>query len=130
MARDRYQPFSAVLRIAGIVLTKAALEAALQAKLDRYEPAKVGSTYYVQLDVPNESGSWSAVVDYIDVIGPRLATLRKEQHIGTATIDFAVAFHDDLAAFSVVVPGHVAETIGRHGIDTGISVYSTTGRHH
>ncbi len=70
MAKDSRQPFSAVLRIGGVALPKVALETALQAGLDRYEPAKMGSTYYAQLAVPIENGGWDAVVAYIDVIGP------------------------------------------------------------
>ncbi len=81
--------------------------------------------HYAQLDVPIESGGWDAVVAYIDVIGPRISALRKEQRIGMVTIDFAVALREGSVSLSVGVPSYAAETIGRHGIDIEFSVYLT-----
>lgn len=120
----QYRPLSTVIRISEVVLTKEALEAALQAKLDRYGPDKSGSKNYAQLDIG--SGGWDNVIDYVNTIGPKLCALRKDQLIGVVTIDVAVAFRDNAAAISVNMPSHAAEAISRFGMDIEFSIYSTS----
>jgi hypothetical protein len=117
------QQFSAVLRISDVAITKPDLEAALQTKLDRFEGARSGSLHYAQLDLPGEEVGWRTIVDWIEIIGPRISALRQERLIGTARIDLAVAFHADMAFLSIEVPSYAAEAAGRHGIDIEFSVY-------
>lgn len=50
------QAFYVVLRISDVTITKTSLEAGLQIKLDRFEPAHSGPMNYAQLHVPAENG--------------------------------------------------------------------------
>ena len=124
----KFQPLCGVLRISDVRTTKNALEAVLQTKLDRFEPS--GSLNYAQLDIPIEGG-WSTVVDWIVIFGPRISALRHESLIGSASIDLAIPFNADLASTTIEMPSHVAETVGRYGIDIEFSVYlsNENGRH-
>jgi hypothetical protein len=74
-------------------MTKAALEAALQAELDRFVPAGSGSTHCAQLHVPAEDGGWSTIVDWIQILGPKLSALQQQRLIGPTSIDLAIARH-------------------------------------
>ncbi|MGA7433297.1 MAG: hypothetical protein WBD33_18580 [Xanthobacteraceae bacterium] len=119
------QPFSAVLRICDVAITRTALEAALQVKLDRFEVRDSGSAHYAQIAAPC---GWSAIVDWLLTIGPQISVLRKKGAIGPAIIDLAISFDADLASLSIDLPSYAAEAIGRHGIDIEFSVYRTTER--
>jgi hypothetical protein len=119
-------PFlSSILRIREVAITKAALEAALETELDRFEPIRSGSMHYAQLHVPAEAGGWSTIVDWIEILGPKLAALRQQRLIGSAGMDLAIARHAGMASFSIKVPGRAAEAVGRHGVDIEFSVYLT-----
>lgn len=119
------QFFSGVLRIGDVAMTKSALASALQTNLDRFEPAGSGSMRYAQLQVPAENDGWNTILDWMQIIGPRIFALRQQRLIGPASIDLAVAFFADKASLSIEVPGHVAKTIGRYGIDIEFSIYLT-----
>ncbi len=119
------QLLSGVLRISHVAITRSALESALQTKLDKFEPAGSISMHYAQLDVPIENGGWSAIVDWMQIIGPRISALRQQRLIGPASIDLAIAFDADKVSLSIEMPSHAAEAIGSHGIDIEFSVYLT-----
>jgi hypothetical protein len=124
MAKSK--PFSAVLRISEVRITKAALEAALEARLDRYEPERSGSLHYAQVDIPVADDIWIAVVDCIGTIGSRISSLRQAGSIGAASVDLVVSFKEGSVALSIVIPSHTAETVGRYGIDIQLSIYLTS----
>jgi hypothetical protein len=119
------QPFSVVLRISDVTMAKTALEAAVQIKLDRFEPARSGTLHYAQLNLPAEECRWTTVVDWIKKIGPQISALRRERLIGPATIDLAIPFRPPTVSMSIEMPSYAAETISRYGIDIKFSVYLT-----
>lgn len=123
MAKSQFM--SGVLRISDVAIAKSALESALQTKLDKFEPTGSVSMHYAQLDVPAEEGGWSAIVGWMQIIGPRISALRQRRLIGLASIDLAIAFDDDKVSLSIDMPSHAAEMIGKHGIDIEFSVYLT-----
>ena len=121
------QPFAAVLRLEGVAASQAQLETVLGTKLDRYEPFRQASSNYAQADMPVEIGDcWQAIETYVRAVGPRIAALRQQHEIRAAIIDLAVSFDARSATLSVRLPSHLAETIGRHGVDVEISVYLTS----
>jgi hypothetical protein len=123
LAKSR--PFSVVLRISDVTMTKIALEAALQIQLDRFEPARSGSLNYAQINLPAEDFGWGVVVDWIKTIGPHISALRCERLIGQTTIDLAVPFQHPSVSMSIEIPSYAAETISCYGIDIEFSVYLT-----
>ena len=115
--------FSAILRIGDTAMARAALEAALGATLDRYEPTRMGSLYYAQLGLPIEEDIWGTIVDRIQALGPQISALQQERLIGSTCIDLAVSFAEGQMTLSVVVPSYAAEVVSRYGIDIEFSVY-------
>jgi len=120
------QIFSAVLRIGDVEMPRAALEAALGVGLDRYEPARTGTTHYAQIVLPIEKDVWGAILDRVQALGPKISSLRQECMIGSACIDFAFAQTEHQYSFSIVVPSYAAEAISRHGVDIEFSVYPSS----
>lgn len=118
-------PFSVVLRISDVAMTKSALEAALQIKLDKFELARSGSLHYAQVNVTAEDCGWSTLVDWIKIIGPQISALRRERRIGPAIIDLAYPFGPNSASMCIEMPSDAAEGIGHYGIDIQFSVYLT-----
>lgn len=123
MAKSK--PSSVVLRISDVTMAKTALEAAVQIKLDRFEPTRLGTLSYAQLNFPAEECGWNTVVDWIKKIGPQISALRHERLIGPATIDLAIPFRPPSVSMSIEMPSYAAETISRYGIDIEFSVYLT-----
>lgn len=127
MAKTRI--FVGVLRISDVRLAQADLEAALGVESDRYEPSRTSSAHYAQIDIPVEKGMpeddvWSAVVECVQKIGPKISALKSDRLIGATCCDLAVAFGNTYT-ISIGVPSYAAEAIGRHGIDIELSIYPT-----
>lgn len=106
-------------------MSKPDLEAALQIELDRFEPDRPDLLSYAQVNAPAEDCSWSAVTDWIKLIGPRISALQREHLIASANIDVAIPFYTNLASISVELPSYVAETVGHFGIAIEFSIYLT-----
>jgi hypothetical protein len=118
--------FSGVLRISDVSITKEALEAALEARLDRFESMKSGFNHLAQLNIPAVGDDWNNIIDCISAIGPRIAALQRETAVGKVTVDLAVTFSADYASLAIEVPSRAAAAIGSHGIDIEFSVYLTS----
>src|SRR5580698_7884891 len=114
--------FSGVLRISDVSITKEALEAALEARLDSFEPMRSGFNHLAQLNIPAEGDDWNNIIDCISAIGPRIPALQRETVVGKVTVDLAIAFYADYASLTIEVPSRVAVAIGSHGINIEFSV--------
>ncbi|MFT3730402.1 MAG: hypothetical protein QM780_03110 [Hyphomicrobium sp.] len=120
------QIFSAALRISDTAVARPALEAALGTTLARYEPARTGSLYYAQVDLPIEEEVWGAIARWVKRLGPQLSKLRQERLIGSTSLDLAASFVDGQMSLSVVVPSFAAEIISSYGVDIAFSVYAVS----
>jgi hypothetical protein len=111
-------------------VSRSDLETALGVRLDRYEPARAGALHYAQIDVIAgnsdafaEDDFWAGIIDCMERIGPQIQALGKDRSIGRTSVDLAVSFRDGLALATYNLPSHVAEAVGRRGIDIEFSVY-------
>jgi hypothetical protein len=123
---DTSYVMGAVLRIGDVQMTKADLEAALNIELDRYEPMRKASAHYAQIDISEDKDIWRAIIECASKAGPPLFTLRQNKLIGSASVDLAVQFRDDMASLTLTAPSEAAALLGQYGIDIQFSVYATS----
>ncbi|MDB5736045.1 MAG: hypothetical protein JWP16_2393 [Alphaproteobacteria bacterium] len=116
----------AVLRIGDVQMTKVDLEAALNIQLDRYEPMRKTSAHYAQIDIDDDEDIWRAAIDCASKVGPTLFTLRKDGLIGSASVDLAVRFRDEMVSLTITAPSEAAAILGQYGLDIQFSVYVTS----
>lgn len=119
------QPMSIVIRIAGVLIPRADLEAALNLVLDRYETDRSGVTNFAQINIEEEADHWAAASRTMLQLKDKLQALSAAGSIGAISLDAAVSFHDDLMAGSTLIPSPLAYLAGQTGIDIEISVYRT-----
>jgi hypothetical protein len=112
-----------VIRLGHVVIDRDALANALEAKLDRYELSRDGSSTYAQISLDRDANDWQEIGQFLDKVGPRIKGLIDQGAAGSACIDFAVAPGEGTYAKFVTVPASVAKKAGRHSIDIEVSVY-------
>ena len=116
-------PFAVVLRISGVAVSQSDLETALGVGLVRYEPARAGPLHYAQIDVLTKDDPWAGIIDCVERFGSQIQALKKDRSIGRVSIDLAVSFDERFAVVTYNLPSHIAEAVGRQGIDVEFSVY-------
>ena len=117
---------SFVIRMSDVRLSQQELETALGIALDRYEPSRHGSLHYAQVCMEHGAADWSAVAEFLELIGPRIKELSGRRAIGAATMDFHLTFWDNKVAISSKLPARVASLAGQNLIDIETSVYLTS----
>lgn len=127
MGNDRSVP-SFVIRMSDVRLSQQELETALGIALDRYEPSRHGTLQYAQVCMAHDAPDWSAVAEFLELIGPRIKELSDRQAIGAATMDFHLPFWDDKVAIYLELPARIALLAGQNLIDIETSVYLTSSR--
>jgi hypothetical protein len=102
-----YQPVpNFVIRMSGVSLRQRELETTLGITLDRYEPSDDSS--YAQVGMRQGGDDWSSVAEFLEMIGPRVKELIGRRAIGSATMDVALPFRDNMAAISLKLPARIA----------------------
>lgn len=117
---------SFVIRMTDVRLSQQELEATLGIALDRYEPSRHGTLHYAQVCMAHDAAEWSAVAEFLELIGPRIKELSDRRAIGAATMDFHLPFWDNKVAMSSKLPARVASLAGQNLIDIETSVYLTS----
>ena len=107
-------------------LSQQELETALGIALDRYEPWSHGSLHYAQVCMAHDAADWSAVAEFLELIGPRIKELSDRRAIGATTMDFHLPFWDNKVAISSTLPARIALLAGQNLIDIQTSVYLTS----
>ena len=112
-----------VIRLAEVRVSRVELESVLGVELDRYEPSRRGSTHHAQLSM-NGGDEWTAVVEFLKNVGPRIEDLIRRGLIGSASMDFEIFVPTGrVANFSVPIPAQVASVAGQNRIDIEVSFY-------
>jgi hypothetical protein len=109
---------SVVVRIKGVVISQADLEARLAVRLERYEAV----SGYAQLAVGE---SWDDVDKALQLYGETVKALREEGALNSAFLNVAFSFDDNLAGITRRIPASILTLAGRSGIDIDVSVYKT-----
>jgi hypothetical protein len=125
MGSDRPVP-SFVIRMSDVRLSQQELETVLGIALDRYEPSRHGALHYAQVCMAHDAADWSAVAEFLELIGPRIKELSDRRAIGAATMDFHLPFWDNKIATSSTLPARIALLAGQNLIDIETSVYLTS----
>jgi hypothetical protein len=84
------------------------------------------SLHYAQVCMAHDAADWSAVAEFLELIGPRIKELSDRRAIGAATMDFHLPFWDNKVAISSRLPARVASLAGQNLIDIETSVYLTS----
>jgi hypothetical protein len=119
-------PAAITLRLDDVTVSRVALESTLGVTIDRYEPGRDGTSNYAQLDLPTGTEPWPTVVERLHQFGPKVENLIAGGSIGSASLDLAVLFFDEVVAKFVTLPSHVAGAAGRYGISIELSIYRTS----
>ncbi|KKB09789.1 hypothetical protein [Devosia chinhatensis] len=121
---SQFEPFAMALRLSGVSIAQADLDAALRQLSVRYEPEDAEDSFYAQIDVPVDNPV-RAILELADRSGPALAAMLEDRRIGKAVLDIAFDYPAEGEAMSARLPAHAATAIATHGIDIEISVYLT-----
>jgi hypothetical protein len=117
------QPMSIVIRISGVLIPRADLDAALNLTLDRYETDRSGVANHAQINIEEEADYWAAASRTMLQLKDKLRALSSSGSIGAMSLDAGLLFHDDLMAGSILIPSRLAHLAEQTGIDIEISVY-------
>lgn len=121
---SQFAPFAIALRLSGVTLDRAGLEAELGHKTSRFEPEDADNSHYAQLDITG-ANPVRAILELAEKSGPKIAALLERRQIGKAVLDLAFDFPEAGEAMSARLPAHMAAAIAAHDIDIEISVYLT-----
>ena len=116
-------PFSVVLRLSGIELSKADLESRLKAGVERYSPDKGG---YAQLSVEEEKPDWKIIDAFLERLGPAVSGLCISGVVRSACLDLAFGFSEGLALASYTLPSRTAALAGSCCINVMFSICLTS----
>ena len=119
-----FTPFAIALRLSGVSISQAALEAEIGRQLSRFEPEDADSGHYAQVDL-DETKAVRAILELAEQVGPKIAALLDSRSIGKAVLDIAFDFPEDGEAMSTRLPAHMAAAVAVHDIDIEVSVYLT-----
>lgn len=125
MGSDASVP-SFVIRMSDVRLSQRELEITLGIALDRSEPSRQDTLHYAQVCMAPGAADWSAVAEFLELVGPRIKDLIDRRAIGAATMDLHVPFWDNKVAISSKLPARVALLAGQNLIDIETSVYLTS----
>lgn len=126
MSPERESP-DFVIRMADVRLGRREMELALGVPLDRHEPSRAGSLHYAQISLDHDGDrAWSSVAAFLESVGPKVRALIERGAIGSASMDMAIHFPDNMAALSSMLPAHIALLAGQNLIDVEVSVYLTS----
>lgn len=115
MALMTSYPIAIVIRLAGLSISRSALEQALGLQLDRYEPdGRHGP--YAQIDVDDSPDVWDAVSRLLSLCGTQIFHLVETGAISSASLDVAVTIRENNAATYCVIPRLIVEASGRAGM--------------
>jgi hypothetical protein len=119
-----FEPFAIALRLSGVAIDQAALEAELGLSLSRFEPEDAADSHYAQIDLDDDKPV-RAILEFAEQAGPKIAALLASRAIGKAVLDIAFDFPEDGEAMSARLPAHMAAAVAVHEIDIEVSVYLT-----
>lgn len=117
------QPFSAVLRLGGVTISKELLEERLGVKLDRFQLQRSGDVHFAQFNFPDDGCLYETITETLQKIGPPILELISEAAIGSPSLDLAFRFAENSFTHSVRLPSSVADVAGRYRIDIEVSNY-------
>ena len=117
------QPFSVVLRIGDVQISKVELDSALGVVIDRFEPQCSGGFQYAQINLPDCDDCWPMIIEHIQRIGPKFRSLQEQALIGDIFLDLADTFGANLAMHTLYVPSAVLAIIGTYGIGLELTTF-------
>lgn len=119
-----FDPFAIAVRLSGVSITQAALEAELGRTVSRFEPEDAENSHYAQVDL-DEDNAVRAILQFATEAGPKLAALVESRAIGKAVLDIAFDFPEHGEAMATRLPAHMVAAVAAHDIDIEVSVYLT-----
>jgi hypothetical protein len=106
-----------------VVIDRDALANALEAKLDRYERTRDGSSTHAQIGLARDANDWQEIGQFLDKVGPCIRGLIDQGSVGSACIDFAVSRSEGTYAKFLTVPACVAEKAGHYSRTGGLEAF-------
>ncbi len=117
-----FSPFAIALRLTGVTLDRAALEATIGTKVSRYETEDEANSHYAQVDVDSDRPV-RATLDLMATSGLQIKSLLAKRQVQHAVLDIAMDFPEDGETMSTRLPAHLAAAIASCDIDIELSVY-------
>ena len=121
---SQFTPFAMALRLSGVTLGQAELDAALGQLTSRFEPEDAEASFYAQVDIA-VTNPLRALLELAERSGSAIAAMLDDRRIGKAVLDLAFDYPEHGEAMSARLPAHAAAAIAGHGIDIEMSVYLT-----
>jgi hypothetical protein len=116
-------PFTAVIRFAGVALSREALEIDLGVTLDRFELSRPGNASLAQINLPDEQISFESIIGFMRKFGPNIARLVENLSINSAYLDLAFEYSEDRPYHSSTIPHVIAYTVGQYKVNLEITSY-------